>query len=92
MLIVYIYIYLQHRIFMQVLTRRGKHLQKHYTVFICNICGHRDAYLPKLNYEHSDWKWIPIEELRSRSDVHPVVRAVLHDHWDEVKPMLDACE
>jgi hypothetical protein len=76
---------------MQVLTRRGKRLQKYYTVFVCKIIGDRDAYIPTLNKEHSQWKWIPIESLRSSLDVHPVVHCVLHDHWLDVKPLLDTC-
>jgi hypothetical protein len=72
----------------QVLTRRGKRLQKHYTVFVCKLKGDRDAYQPKLNEEHSQWKWIAVEELRNRQDVHPVVHACLHAHWTVVQPWL----
>lgn len=76
----------------QVLTRRGKRLQKHYTVFVCKLKGERDAYQPKLNAEHSQWKWLAVDNLRARTDVHPVVHMVLHDHWDVVQPMVAACK
>ena len=73
---------------LQVLTKRGKRLQKHYTVFLCALQGSKEAYVPQLNEEHSEWRWFPIEELRARTDVHPVVHRLLHAHWESVQPML----
>ena len=75
---------------MQVLTKRGKRLQKHYTVFICKLDpAEKESYQPQLNEEHSQWKWIHVDELRSRTDVHPVVHLVLHDHWEQSRPMIE---
>lgn len=73
----------------QVLTRRGKRNQKHYAVFICAVPrAARDAFQPTLNPEHSQWRWLPARDLRGRDDLHPVVRRVLNDHWQEVQPLL----
>ncbi|GLC33887.1 hypothetical protein PLESTB_000814700 [Pleodorina starrii] len=44
-----------------VLTRRGKSLQKHYTVFVASIPGAaRAAYRPTLNDEHTEWRWLDL--------------------------------
>eukprot|EP00892_Ulva_mutabilis_P011531 jgi/Ulvmu1/8750/UM048_0004.1 len=73
----------------QVLTKRGKRDQKHYTVFVCAVTrAVHDAYVPKLNPEHSKWRWFAAAELRARDDLHPVVHSVLHTHWPEVEPLL----
>ena len=71
-----------------MLTKRGKRLQKHYTVFLCALQGSKEAFVPQLNEEHSEWRWFQIEELRARTDVHPVVHRLLHAHWESVQPML----
>lgn len=74
---------------MQVLTKRGKNEQKHYTVFICPIaCNARDSWEPTLNEEHSAWRWVKADELRQQTDLHPVTEMVLKDHWDTVKPLI----
>ena len=76
---------------MQILTRRGKRLQKHYTVFVCKLDpAEKDAYQPQLNEEHSQWKWITAAELRARTDVHPVVHKVLHEHWDQSSAWIES--
>ena len=75
---------------MQVLTKRGKRLQKHYTVFVCELRESKEAYEPKLNSEHSEWKWFPVDELRARNDLHPVVDLALHQHWEEVSALINA--
>lgn len=74
---------------MQVLTKRGKSLQKHYTVYLCELTPEaRAAYEPRLNEEHSKWSWISVDELRRRLDVHPVVHSLLHAHWEETSVAL----
>jgi hypothetical protein len=77
---------------MQVLTKRGKRLQKHYTVFVCKLLGDRAAYTPTLNEEHSQWTWMPFATLRARTDVHPVVHSLLHQYWDVVRHMVEAAQ
>ena len=38
-------------------SRRGKHQQKHYTVYVASVSEEeRAAYVPELNHEHSEWK------------------------------------
>ena len=76
---------------LQVLTKRGKRLQKHYTVFVCAVpLAARDAYKPTLNAEHSQWRWTAAADLRGRDDLHPVVYRTLHDHWPTVEPLISA--
>lgn len=76
---------------LQVLTKRGKRLQKHYTVFVCAVPrAARDAYKPTLNAEHSQWRWTAAVDLRGRDDLHPVVYRTLHDHWLAVEPLISA--
>ena len=57
--------------------RRGKHNQKHYTVFIAGLhaAADRDAFTPALNHEHSDAKWWSWDELvgGAAPALHPVV-------------------
>jgi 8-oxo-dGTP pyrophosphatase MutT (NUDIX family) len=60
------------------LTRRGKRLQKHYSVFIAEIAPEtRDTWQPVLNEEHSAWEWVPLDTLHTRQDLHPVVKLLL---------------
>jgi hypothetical protein len=74
---------------MQVLTKRGKHLQKHYTVFICTVKPDvRDVWEPVLNEEHSEFQWIEATTLRAQSNMHPVTELVLKDHWEDVKNLI----
>ncbi len=41
--------------------RRGKALQKHYTVILATIPGaDRAAYRPRLNDEHTEWRWLDL--------------------------------
>lgn len=75
----------------EVLTRRGKHGQKHYTVFIATTPA---RWQPTLNHEHTEFRWMPLPFVRlcaSASDgacamlppgvsllpLHPVVTAAL---------------
>ncbi|KAG2430314.1 hypothetical protein HYH02_013791 [Chlamydomonas schloesseri] len=57
----------------QVLTRRGKALQKHYTVFVASIPGSsRARYAPQLNDEHTDWRWVDLAHVAALAGgVHP---------------------
>lgn len=76
---------------MQVLTKRGKNLQKHYTVFICSVpSAVRDSWEPVLNEEHSEWRWVAAAQLRTQNDLHPVTEILLKDHWDTVKDLVGA--
>lgn len=77
---------------MQVLTKRGKDLQKHYTVFVCSVSSDtRDSWEPVLNEEHSEWRWVAATQLRTQSDLHPVTEMVLKGiHWETVQPLICA--
>ena len=58
--------------------RRGKKLQKHFTVFLAEVTpGVRASWIPELNEEHTAYDWIPIHEACARNDLHPVVKRVL---------------
>jgi 8-oxo-dGTP pyrophosphatase MutT (NUDIX family) len=41
----------------EVLTRRGKHGQKHFTVFIATT---PTRWEPTLNHEHTEFRWLPL--------------------------------
>jgi hypothetical protein len=44
--------------------RRGKRLQKHYTVYVCAVePAARRRYAPRLNEEHREWRWLPLAQL-----------------------------
>lgn len=46
--------------------RRGKRGQKHYTVFLADVDeAVKAAYVPRLNKEHSSWRWFNVADLRS---------------------------
>lgn len=54
--------------------RRGKHGNKHYTVFIGTMTGAaRQQYKPQLNHEHSQWRWFQLEDAVQQPNLHPVV-------------------
>jgi hypothetical protein len=64
-------------------SRRGKRLQKHYSVFVAPVsAAARAAFLPALNAEHREARWIALAELRGMpaESLHPVVRLVLAEH------------
>ena len=56
--------------------RRGKRNQKHYTVFYADVPPDtRSSYTPRLNREHSAWRWFDVRELRARAGLEgPSVR------------------
>jgi hypothetical protein len=46
---------------LQILIRRGKHGQKHYTVFLAEVPEDaRERFEPSLSDEHSDWHWFKV--------------------------------
>ena len=54
--------------------RRGKKQQKHYTVVVCEVdAAARSAYQPKLNSEHREAKWWPLQGLPPPQQLHPVL-------------------
>lgn len=58
--------------------RRGKRNQKHYTVFVAAMTPEaKAAFVPRLNKEHSAWRWFPLQEAMAQLDLHPVVNLVL---------------
>ncbi|KAG2424215.1 hypothetical protein HXX76_014746 [Chlamydomonas incerta] len=61
----------------QVLTRRGKALQKRYTVFVAAIPGSsRAGYSPQLNDEHTDWRWTDLAHAAALAGgTHPLLHA-----------------
>ncbi|CAL8469169.1 g8710 [Coccomyxa elongata] len=64
----------------QILTLRGKKKQKAYTVFVCEVTvAVMAAYKPQLNDEHREARWWPLAALPARSQLHPVVVALLDD-------------
>jgi 8-oxo-dGTP pyrophosphatase MutT (NUDIX family) len=77
----------------QLLTRRGKRLQKHYTVFIAHVDpAVRQTWVPQLNEEHSDWRWVPWGEvLAGNLPLHPVTALLAQQHAAEVASVLSAC-
>jgi len=68
----------------EVLTRRGKHESKFYTVIIARApADQKEAYSPELNLEeHSDWRWFDMEEVRNNAELslHPVVEMLFKTH------------
>jgi hypothetical protein len=53
---------LRTKLYHDVCCRRGKHDQKHYTVYLAAVTPEaKAAYKPKLNEEHSAWQWIPLK-------------------------------
>ncbi|GIM15874.1 hypothetical protein Vretimale_18556 [Volvox reticuliferus] len=57
--------------------RRGKSLQKHYTVFLVSVPGaDRAAYRPALNGEHTEWRWL---DLRHAAVLAAAPGALVHN-------------
>ena len=64
--------------------------QKHYTVFRCELqAGAREAFAPRLNYEHREARWFSPAALRAAAlagsteppaPLHPTVEALVHQH------------
>lgn len=86
----------------EVLTKRGKHKQKHFTVFIAALRpGEREMYKPNLNHEHSEWRWHNITALQSSATgealqappvpLHPVVEIAFREHSQQLKAALQSC-
>jgi 8-oxo-dGTP pyrophosphatase MutT (NUDIX family) len=61
----------------EILTWRGKGLQKHYTVFLAQTTQPREIWVPQLNEEHTDYLWMSSNEAVRRKDLHPVVARCL---------------
>ena len=65
-----------------VLTQRGKRGQKHFTVFVVSVAADvRAGFEPRLNAEHTEWRWFPFEaldELHAHGKLHPVIALALH--------------
>lgn len=63
-----------------MLTRRGKRLQKHFTVFLAAMAPEvRASWTPTLNDEHTGYEWMPLSVASGRTDLHPVVARVLQE-------------
>eukprot|EP00192_Tetraselmis_astigmatica_P008528 CAMPEP_0117654666 /NCGR_PEP_ID=MMETSP0804-20121206/3867_1 /TAXON_ID=1074897 /ORGANISM="Tetraselmis astigmatica, Strain CCMP880" /LENGTH=661 /DNA_ID=CAMNT_0005460965 /DNA_START=154 /DNA_END=2139 /DNA_ORIENTATION=+ len=70
------------RVLGHIITRRGKHKQKFYAVFVaCVSSSAKEAYEPDLDLdEHSAWQWVPVQEMLAHQlPLHPVVDMVMHD-------------
>lgn len=75
------------RVVTEFLTQRGKHKQKHYTVFIAEM-KEKDSFAPQLNHEHTDWRWFDVGSLLQREDLHPVVQILMQTHQQGVMEAL----
>ena len=71
--------------------RRGKHGQKHYTVFVCSMAAaDRATWKLKLNSEHRSSHWFGVQEAGNRKDLHPVVALLYSEMYvAELKGALD---
>lgn len=73
--------------------RRGKHDQKHFTIFVSDV--HPSVQLqftPQLNVEHSEWRWVPWSDVVAMSlNLHPVVKKLVKNHAAEVSNILQTC-
>jgi len=66
----------------EVVTRRGKHNSKYYTVIVARApAEQRQLYTPELNLEeHREWRWIPAGDVVAGSlPLHPVVALLFRD-------------
>lgn len=77
---------------LHVLTRRGKALQKQFTVFPAAIePAAKAAYVPHLNPEHVEWAWVALEALPRRlAELHPVVAILVTQHGPALQEALHA--
>lgn len=65
-----------------VLTKRGKHSQKHYTVFLVEAEDERvrETWSPTLNEEHSEYRWFEVATLHEMvGSLHPVVAQMVEE-------------
>lgn len=61
----------------EILTKRGKQLQKHYTVFVAKVAHQTpEIWQPMLNEEHTEYHWIKLSDVANRKDLHPVVKRI----------------
>ncbi|KAF6264961.1 NUDIX hydrolase domain-like protein [Scenedesmus sp. NREL 46B-D3] len=82
----------------QILTKRGKRNQKHYTVFLADVApSTAQQYAPRLNAEHSEWRWVPWNDVTAANSgaadgltLHPVVCRLAQQHAAEVQGVLHA--
>eukprot|EP00879_Flechtneria_rotunda_P010471 GHRR01010947.1.p1 GENE.GHRR01010947.1~~GHRR01010947.1.p1 ORF type:complete len:176 (+),score=60.36 GHRR01010947.1:118-645(+) len=77
----------------QIFTRRGKQKQKHYTVFVADVQPTvQQQHVPQLNHEHTEWRWVPWNEvIAGQLDLHPVMRKLLEHNAAQVQNLLDGC-
>ena len=75
----------------EFLTKRGKRLEKHYTVFVCEVePALRAAWTPALNEEHVESRWFSVAAVADSAEIgvsrgppaplHPVVAALVLQH------------
>lgn len=84
----------------QILTKRGKRSQKHYTVFVADVDAKvaRD-FVPELDLdEHKVWKWVPWADVLAAAtgsnaelELHPVVAALASQHANDVHSASQMC-
>jgi len=77
----------------EILTKRGKRKQKHYTVFMATVSPlAQQHYYPNLNTaEHSSWKWFSWKEVQQQlplGKLHPVVEILLKEHRPAVEAVV----
>ena len=48
-------------------------MQKHFTVFVCNVSEPAASFQPQLNEEHRAFKWFNLMEAAATANLHPVV-------------------
>ena len=59
--------------------RRGKELQKHYSVFVARLLKPQQEFVPQLTEDHSSFRWFPIAEAAKLEGLHPVLENVFTD-------------
>ena len=69
-----------------VLTKRGKRLEKHYTVYVVEMEAW-EAYRPVLNEEHTAWEWVRLRDLLEKNKtkgkkLHPVVLLAVEEYGE----------
>ena len=72
--------YVYQCVYLMLPCRRGKHGRKHYTVFIGKLSPDvKSSFQPRLNNEHSQWKWFELTDAMRQSNLHPVVELMFAD-------------
>ncbi|CAG9463894.1 unnamed protein product [Pedinophyceae sp. YPF-701] len=87
----------EHDVLGSVLTRRGKRLQKHFTLFVCAVKPEAvDSFDPVLDKsEHTDFRWADISDVVKSAFVdkplhlHPVPAICVGKHGRTVWKMID---